>query len=204
MPKKYIIMITGYDRCGKDYIAQKLKEDLNADVIHLADSLKNICCDILDINRETLEVCKNKNGLIEIETSIPCYSNEVFPSTHNVRNFIIKVATSIREHLGENVFIDALKENIFKSKKDVIIVPDVRFEIEYYSIKNMNNANTVLIKIDSDLEECGKNGIKYEVDNLNPDIVFKNTKNERSFNINYGWLLKEIKNRIGFKNEDIV
>ena len=201
MPKKYVVMITGYDRCGKDYIAQKLKEDLNADVIHLADSLKNICWDILDIDRETLEACKNKNGLIEIETSIPCFSNKVFPSAYNARNFIIKVATSIRKHLGKNVFIDALKENIFNSKKDIIIVPDVRFEIEYYSIKNMNNTNTVLIKIDSDLEECGKNGIKYEVDNLNPDILFKNTKNERSFNINYDWLLKEIKNRLGFKKK---
>ena len=189
MRSKKVILITGYDRCGKDYLADKLANYLDAAIIHLADPLKDIVCDMLGLNREELEDLKNNYySCLDIEYG---YNGKDRSQTLNFRNFIIKIASILRKNISEHVFTEATKNRIKESNKDYIIIPDVRFLIEYEELSK--SFNTFTIKLDSELDSCGKNGIKYEVDKIPYDYMFKNTEDIIRFAENLKDLIKNIK-----------
>jgi len=181
-----IILITGYDRCGKDYVASKLADYLNADIKHLADTLKDIVCDILNLKREELEEFKDNEHYISRHIT----KTNIMPDLCSVRNYIIKVATTLRKNIGEHIFIEAIKDKIKESNKDYIIIPDIRFLIEYEELSK--SFNTFTIKIDSELDNCGKNDIKYEVDKIPYDYIFKNTEDIIEFVENLKSLIRNI------------
>jgi len=184
-----VILITGYDRCGKDYVASKLANYLNADIEHLADPLKNIVSDILDLNREELEDLKN-NPYSSLDIDFG-YNGRSRTQTLRFRKFIIKVGTILRKNVSEYIFIEAIKNIIKESNKDYVIIPDVRFLIEYEELSK--SFNTFTIKIDSELDSCGKNDIKYEVDKIPYDHVFKNTEDIIEFGDNLKNLIEKMK-----------
>ena len=201
--KKKVILITGYDRCGKDYVAEKLKEVFNAKVIHLADGLKDICSDILGIDKNILDGLKNKRGLVEIETSAPLATSKIYPITYEVRKFIIKVADSLRARIGKKVFIKMTLDKVYDSKEEVIIIPDVRFMIEELEIAReivKTKGKVVTLKVTGDLPDCGKNNEKYEVDDLAVDLVFKNTTDEKGFNNLFNCIVDKITSRLNIPN----
>jgi len=183
-----VILITGYDRCGKDYVASKLANYLNADIEHLADPLKDIVCDITNLNREELEDLKNNYySYLNIEYG---YNGRDRTQTLNFRNFIIKVGATLRKNIGEHIFVEAIKNRIKESDKDYVIIPDIRFLIEYKELSK--SFNTFTIRIESELDSCGKNDIKYEVDKIPYDYVFKNTEDIIEFAENLKSLIRVI------------
>ena len=184
-----VILITGYDRCGKDYVAIKLVNYLNAEIEHLADPLKDIVCDIAKLDREELEDLKNNYySYLNIEYG---YNGRERTQTLNFRNFIIKVGATLRKNIGEHIFVEAIKNRIKKSNKDYVIVPDVRFLIEYEELSK--SFNTFTIRLNSELDNCGKNGNKYEVDKIPYDYVFNNTEDIIEFAENLKNLIEKIK-----------
>jgi len=188
---KKLILITGYDRCGKDYLANYLSVYYNAEILYLADVLKDIVSDILNIGKEDLEKCKNtEHSWIDIILN----SDYKISITKNCREFIINVAGILRKYLGKDVFINILINKINSSKKDIIIIPDVRFLIEYEKLRKEYNA--MVVKIDSELKECGKNGFRYEVDEIKEDIVFNNNLNKDIFNNNFSSLVDVINKKL--------
>jgi len=189
MKSKKVILVTGYDRCGKDYLADKLANYLDADIAHLADPLKDIVCDMLDLNREELEELKNNAySLLDIGYG---YNGRDRTQTLNFRKFIIKVGTILRKNVGEYIFIEAIKNIIKESNKDYVIIPDVRFLIEYKELSK--SFNTFTIKLDSELDSCGRNDVKYEVDKIPYDYIFKNTEDIIEFAENLKNLIEKIK-----------
>jgi len=185
-----VILITGYDRCGKDYLANKLSQYLDADIVHLADSLKDIVCDLLDTEREELENLKNSPyAYIDIEYN---YDGVRKSQTIGFRAFIIRVASAIRNNISKNVFIESVKNKIRESNKEYIIVPDARFLLEYEELSK--DFDLYSIRLESKLDTCGKNGERYEVDLIPYDCVFTNTKDERMFTNYLEELVEKIKN----------
>jgi len=189
MKSKKVILITGYDRCGKDYLANKLTDYLNADIEHLADPLKDVVCGILDLKRNELEDLKNNPySYLTIDYE---YNGRSRTQSINFRKFIIKTATILRKNISEHIFIETIKDRIKKSDKDYVIVPDIRFLVEYEELSK--SFNTFTIKLDSELDTCGRNDIKYEVDKIPYDCLFLNTEDDVRFVKNLKDLIEKIK-----------
>jgi len=166
----FIIGIVGLDRCGKDTFAKMLvkefkKHKKEVAIRSFADKLKDVTADIMKVDRHLLEKMKNDNILV---------SNGIEIMT--TRDYIIRVADSIRKNLGEDVFIDALKKELNKIENiDIVILPDTRFVLEAEMIKQMNG---LVVRLHSDTSNCGKNGKRYEVDKIKPDVNVKNKKGQ--------------------------
>ena len=176
-----LIGLTGYDRCGKDTIAIEILKVLKArkfksEIIRLADPLKDFTSLLLNIDKGILEKFKNDNIMLGFGTDLK-----------TTRDIIISVATAFRKYYGEDFFINHLFNSL---KEDVVyIIPDVRFKIEAEKIKQNNG---ILIRVNSDLYTCGKNGKRYEVDDIVPDFNINNKADE------FDSLATEINNAVGF------
>ncbi len=124
-----IILISGYARSGKDFTAKLLPEVFKKNTTHesmsFADDMKDIICTTFDITREHLDTYKNTGAdiLIDSETSL------------GWRKILQRFGTeAMKSVFGERVWVDRMIEKIKKSDKDVIIIPDWRFKLEYWRL----------------------------------------------------------------------
>jgi len=171
---KKVIAVLGYDKCGKDTTAYIIKNILQAKqksvtIVRFADVLKKIASDILNISPVILEKMKDDKKMI-------CIGTEYIEA----RDFIIRVASTLRKHLGNKIFVNPLLEYIKDNDYEYFIIPDLRFiaEDNVLSLLRTNGGIDKYIKIwlDSNLNTCGKNRKIYDLDVLEPscNIVIKN------------------------------
>ena len=174
---KKVIAVLGYDKCGKDTIAYVIKNVLqtkqkSVTIIKFADVLKKITSDILNISPVILEKMKDDKKMI-------CIGTEYIEA----RDFIIRVASTLRKHLGNKIFVNPLLEYIKDNDYEYFIIPDLRFiaEDNELSLLRANGGIDKYIKIwlDSDLPTCGKNGKIYDLEilELNRNVTIENKIN---------------------------
>ena len=171
---KKVIAILGYDRCGKDTTAYVLQTILqtkqkSVTIVRFADILKKITADILNISPVILEKMKNDKKMVCIGTEYT-----------ETRDFIIRIATTLRKHLGSKVFVNPLIDFIKDNEYEYFIIPDLRFMTEDNSLATLPVKkivdNYIRVWLDSDLPTCGKNGKVYDLEvlGLNCNITIKN------------------------------
>jgi len=142
-----VIAIVSGSRCGKDKTAKIFKwyyEKLNKKVtiISLAYPLKKMVANELNINIETLDKYKNNKVKITID-------NEELET----REYIKKYARGMESKYGKDYFINILLDTVHVLKDDIIIIPDLRFPIEYDKLYN-SDLDVKYIRLDSNLEDC--------------------------------------------------
>ena len=195
---KYLIAITGYDRCGKDYVSDKLEMIFKAKRVAFATPLKEVACKILNINIDEFNKNKNKGKILEIKTSI----NELSKSMP-YRNFIIELSKNLREVLGAKIFINRTLKDLENAEEEVGLITDMRFKLEEETIRKFaieNNINLVVVKIKSEIADCGKNGIKYEVPDINYELEFKNNPDKEVFNRTFNCFVDKLSSRLKIDN----
>ena len=155
-----IVGIIGFDRCGKDTLADIIKYIINKRTDKrvckrsFGAYVKHSVSAVLNIPYWQLDKFKNENKIIEVGD---------FKGT--MRDFIIDYSEHMKSKYGKSVWIEPLfrdSENI-----DIIIIPDIRFVAEYEYLLDNYKDNLVLIDMVSTLESCGSNGKIYEI----PDIL---------------------------------
>lgn len=181
MENKTIIGFAGRKRAGKTELCKHLHEKYNADIITIADSLKHVCCQLLDIdNIQVLNIMKDKAGyFIDLEEydDIIFYNilfNAIKPDVNDidkakeiiskkvdklfskkvitVRELLQFVGTDIIRVLCPNWHVNRMIENINNSTADFVVIDDVRFPNEREAIENHNGKVFFIIRPDLNIE----------------------------------------------------
>ena len=154
-----IIGICGHKGSGKDYLANILKEYTGFKVVHFADPIKDILCDLFKISKDELNELKNSEDTKILGT--------------NMRSILQVFGTNIMQKFcGKRIWVDLVL------KEDNLIIADVRFQHEVNAILEKGG---FLIKLDS---PCLDSHISESGIDKMPDSCFKyifdNTKKDRT------------------------
>lgn len=135
----------GVKNVGKDFCADIFKEEFlklfpNGNVIKIsfADQLKNLVCNLFQLDRDFYDTPENKEIIIE-------HLNMTF------RSLLEKIGLFLK-NLDQNIWIRLLFQEIEKKqnpqKDELILIPDVRFPDEWKAIKEKNG---ILCQVQRDL-----------------------------------------------------
>lgn len=182
-----IIGFCGFARCGKDtacnYILEK--SDLKDKKIYsFGDSLRDFAFELdayLPEMRMYYRDVIDSYGYEEAKDRFPCF-----------RKHLVRIGNGARSTIGENVWLNAVKERIDKDKPNLALIKDVRYlnEAEFI-IKN----NGIVVYINRENNEPANNtekeSIKEIINKLQRNQNFRIVKND-SDNINkFYWNLFE-------------
>ena len=154
-----IIGICGHKGSGKDYLGAILKEFTGFKVVHFADPIKDILCDLFKISKDELNELKNSEDSKILGT--------------NMRSILQVFGTNIMQRFcGKRIWVDLVL------KEDNLIISDVRFQHEVDAILEKGG---FVIKLDS---PCLDSHISESGIDKIPDSCFKyifdNTKKDAS------------------------
>lgn len=211
-----IIGLSGRARSGKTSLAQYLCEYHGAKIVTIANSLKKLCCDLLNVDMKTLNNMKDANTSIKIDDkekfseilsiSTNINQNVVLSELNNynitnVRELLQIVGTNIIRKYNEdwhaNKMVDSINEIIKSNDKTTIVIDDVRFRNERNAIEKVGGdvffiLRTYINKVMNHASEISLKWFEYNYDKI---ILNNSTKNEflkKAENILYG------KNTISF------
>lgn len=127
MKKPTVILLSGHSGCGKDYVANIMKQELEAKnkkvlITHYADLLKYILKTFFNWNGE-----KDEHG----------------------RHLLQYVGTDTIRKQNPDYWVDFITNIItmFSNEWDYILIPDTRFPNEIEKIKNNPTFNTLTVRI---------------------------------------------------------
>ncbi len=160
---KKIIAFAGRQRSGKTYLAKVLKKEVGAKIYTIADYLKNLCCELIKVDYDTLNELKNNKKELDIVPNVLEWSEIIAKQTgidslkvyselkevkviKDVRELLQVIGTNIIRKYKPNWHIDKLIECINKSEDKLIAVDDVRFPNEYEAIKNIGGEVFFIIR----------------------------------------------------------
>ena len=154
-----IIGICGHKGSGKDYLGAILKEFTGFKVVHFADPIKDILCEVFKISKDELNELKNSEDSKILGT--------------NMRSILQTFGTDVMQNMfGKRVWVDLVL------KEDNLIISDVRFQHEVDAILEKGG---FVIKLDS---PCLDSHISESGIDKIPDSCFKyifdNTKKDAS------------------------
>lgn len=147
-----IIGFAGRKRCGKTTLAKMLKEEENAIIITIADFLKHLCCDLMNMSYEELNEKKDNEYTFDIVPNDYWYEI-IDKKTHigidnikkelenkhitNIRQLLQVIGTDVIRKYNENWHVEKMIEEIESYSSDkLIVVDDVRFPNEKEAILN--------------------------------------------------------------------
>lgn len=167
---KLIIGFAGRQRSGKTSLSNHLRDTRNAEVITIADSLKNICANALYTDIPTLNKAKNDGGKVgdfvgfsrkhtfealfsEIAAPMDIVKPVVdsFTTDTTVREFIQKVGTNIIRKYNNDWHVEKLKDKILTSDNGIIAIDDVRFPNEVKAIEELGGKVFFIVRPDLSL-----------------------------------------------------
>ena len=150
--KRKLIGFAGRKRSGKTCLAKMLQQEENAVIITIADYLKYLCCDLMNLTYEDLNY-KKDNGytfdivpderwfkIIDKRTNIGI--NNIRKELQNIhitsiRQLLQVVGTDVIRKYNENWHVQKMIEEIESFSEDkLIVVDDVRFPNEREAILN--------------------------------------------------------------------
>jgi len=150
-----IIGLAGKMRSGKGLLANWLNEEYGYSYFEVADAIKNICVDILDLdNREQLDILKNnyrKIGMHFTESLCERFAKECNISAEffkkkmlgkdiqTVRELLQVIGTDVLRAYDPNWHINRLMDEVMPVVKDGggAVIADVRFPNEKLAIEGI-------------------------------------------------------------------
>ncbi len=182
-----IILINGKKRSGKDYLANKMKLELNrlnysTEIMAFADPIKEIIACTFDIDLNRLNEYKNNQTEIFIE-------DWHLRGDRNFRTILQRFGTeAMQGTFGKKVWVDLLKKKAHFTSCDYVIVPDFRFiaedigdvtiKITNSDIEDTNDSHASEnelndFKFDYEINNTGKRDISAGVKELVDNILYK-------------------------------
>jgi len=186
---KTLILINGKKRHGKDYLCDLLikllstKYGITAARVAFADPIKEIIADTFNVSLEELEDFKN-NGDVLYE------GNDKLEISF--RTILQRFGTeAMKKQFGENVWADLGINSAIEIDKDVVIIPDFRFESEYNAAitKACKDGafNIITVKIyNDDIVSTDTHASETELDSFNFDFKINNTAKPKLTHLTHG------------------
>jgi len=166
-----IFLINGPMRSGKDYLANILANKLNGDVaiLHLAQPLKHIIATSLGISTNQLDRFKNNRDKLMVQTR-----DGIRPLVDFRKLLQLFGTEAMKSVFGASVWVDLLLDRINLLQTRYIIVPDWRFDVEYYKLVEVFGDKIVTIQLISKATDRDKHKSELGV-SIACDYVFDNT-----------------------------
>lgn len=205
-----IIGLSGRARSGKTSLAQYLCEYHGAKIVTIANSLKKLCCDLLNVDMKTLNNMKDANTSIKIDDkekfseilsiSTNINQNVVLDELNkynitNVRELLQIVGTNIirkyNENWHANKMVDDIKEIIRLNDKSTVVIDDVRFKNERNAIEDIGGNVFFILRtyINKVMNHASETSLKWFEYNYDKIILNNSTKSnflKKSEDILYG------------------
>jgi len=202
MASQYVITISGYDRCGKDTLAEMInsiliKHKIKNSIIAFADPIKEMVKSVLKIDNFEFNILLRNKDVNELSVTTKQHENNFFSQKFKkftLRDVLINTGKKMKQKYGNDFFAKLIVEEIKReTKTQVFIIPDLRFKVEDkvlmsytdYRSRVLKRPSVVLpsfkyvkIFVDSEIDSCGKNGERYDVDKLTFDYKIVNRKDK--------------------------
>lgn len=150
------ILLIGHINSGKTTIAKYLEEHYGYKKFSLGDGVKKFVVHLYEILNELEGIEKiNLNDLYDREKK-----------EHYRKHLQLLSTELMRKEFGKNIWIDYLKNNI----SSPYVIDDIRFKEEYETFKE----NSIVIKVERDLEIKSDHISEHDLDDLKPDYVIYN------------------------------
>lgn len=163
-----LIGICGNKQSGKDTLANILKDKLinkgkTVKVYHFADPLKDILCKTFKMSLKELEYYKLSGGYFFMGAS--CLT---------MREMLQNFGTEAMQSYNKMFWVETIMKQIYKDKKEIAIIADVRFEHELMYLLNINKHFLIQMhyqsndKHQSEKEQLSfaRNLFNYHIDNF--------------------------------------
>lgn len=165
-----LILIHGEKRSGKGHLASKLSEKLSemnktSKIISFADPIKEIIAKTFGITLDELDALKNNEDI-----TLNFSTTNGVDYAMSFRTIIQQFGTeAMHSAFGKDVWVNKMREEIAKSKDDVIIIPDFRFFHENIGGIKIKIFRNELESKDNHASESGLDNVKFDyvVDNSN-------------------------------------
>lgn len=226
---KKIIGLSGRQRCGKTSLSHFMQTEHNAEIITVAQALKELSCKLLGYeNVDDLNIAKDTHVRIFIDKNNPTQQHNNWlnvlkeeletdkpediaiiekvintllnpTSLTTVRDVLQIIGTNIIRAINQDWHTKKLRENILKSKSDLIIVDDIRYPNEKQVIDDLGGETFFILRPDLSLDvsnHSSENSLVWQdfpddrviVNYMGLDSLFKNFndyfKNDYHFAIN--------------------
>jgi hypothetical protein len=169
MKNKKVILITGYKRSGKDTFANLIIKKRNAEIFKLAQPLREMIKDFLDIDDFILEKEKEifpfyiKNKKLNYVNKDMC-----------IRDLMIIFSEGLKKYYGQTIFCEDIVNRIKNSQKELCLVSDLRYPYEAkYLKKEFPDALIVRIKRKG-INLSSNHSSETSIDLIKEDVLIEN------------------------------
>ena len=132
---RYIILISGFSKSGKDLMADYMVNQFNFKSYAIASSLKQMVAERynIDINM----------------TNTQCGKSTVVYNGLTVRDLLVKSAIELKNSVDQDVFIADTYKKIYIGNVKNVVISDFRYinEYKYLSIKYKNDKDTRVLTV---------------------------------------------------------
>ena len=160
-----IIGFAGRKRSGKTTLAKYLKNEENAIIITIADFLKRLCCDLMNMSYEELNEKKDNGYTFDIVPDNRWF-NIIDKCTHigidnikkelqnvhitSIRQLLQIIGTDVIRKYNENWHVEKMIEEIQSYSEDkLIVIDDVRFPNEREAILRLSGEVFFIVRPNS-------------------------------------------------------
>lgn len=166
---KKVYAIIGQKRSGKDTTADYICSKLNCNKYPLAQSLKELVCNIFNISMEKLDEYKNEKwDLFAMDWELQKRLNISF------RSILQKTGDSMKDFFGIDCFMKKFYQKLLNDNRDYAVIPDVRLKEEQDWL--IIHSSPIFIKIIRDITQDtdSTHRSETETNKLGYDILIEN------------------------------
>lgn len=162
MKNKHIIAFGGRKRAGKGVLSDVICNKYNdSKIITIAKYLKLLCCELLEIDYDTLNKYKDDGTLFEKHVD-KRWINTIHDKTNidlniikdtigeivftNVRDMLQIIGTDLIRKYQENYHVNNMIQEIHDSKENYIVIDDLRFPNEKEAIEKLGGKCYYIIR----------------------------------------------------------
>lgn len=197
-----IIGFAGRKRSGKTTLAKYLKNEENAVIITIADFLKYLCCDLMNMSYEELNEKKDNGYVFDIVPDNRWF-NIIDKHTHigidnikkelqdihilSIRQLLQIIGTDVIRKYNENWHVEKMVEEIQSYSEDkLIVIDDVRFPNEREAILRLSGEVFFIVRPNSLTISNHSSETALKWHNFSFDkIIINNYPNEEEFITNF-------------------
>lgn len=201
-----IIAFAGRKRSGKTMLSKFLRDEYGAVIITIADYLKYLCCDILNISYELLIEWKDNGKVLNVQPDERWFylissrasidynkvKEELSDRTiKDIRDMLQVVGTDVIRKYNENWHVNQMVESIKSYGEDKLItIDDVRFPNERKAIEELGGRvffiiNTFNMEVSNHISETSLTWRDFGAQNIILNTEYNEELFKKKFQIHF-------------------
>ncbi len=189
-----IFGLAGCKQVGKSSMTKFIRQILagyKVEEMALAEPLKDFCIDFFDVPRESVYGSdEQKNTPLQswdwslVNQTLRTKYNKNIADPLSGRELLQIVGTDVfRQNFNQDIWVELLFRRVRNSNANVIVVSDVRFENEFYAVKQ-NGGRIIRLYRDMEITESIKHSSETGLDQIPDSLCDHVITAEQNLNLN--------------------